>query len=138
MIILDTNVLSELMKPRPDKRCVDWLDTVVDEKWTTSIAAGELMVGVALLPPGRKTERLAAVVTAMLDELLLRGAVLDYDFIAATEFGPVKAARKSVGRPIQDADAMIAAICRTHNAPLATRNVKDFEDTGVELINPWV
>lgn len=137
MIILDTNVLSELMKPRPDKRCVDWLDTVVDEKWTTSIAAGELMAGVALLPPGHKTERLAAVVTATLDELLLRGAVLDYDFIAAAEFGPVKAARKAVGRPIQDADAMIAAICRTHNAPLATRNVKDFEGTGVELINPW-
>lgn len=137
MIILDANVLSELMKPRPNTRCVDWLNWVADEKWTTSIAAGELMAGVALRPPGRKTEQLAAVVTAALNELFLRGAVLDYDFRAAAEFGPVKAARQAMGRPIQDADAMIAAVCRAHNAPLATRNIRDFEGTGVELINPW-
>lgn len=133
MIVLDTNVMSELLKPQPDQRCVHWLDTVAQEKWTTSIAAGELMAGVALPPPGHRTGQLAAVVAATLDELLLRGAVLDYDFAAAAEFGQVKAA----GRPIQDTDAMIAAICRAHNAPLATRNTKVFEGTGVELHNPW-
>lgn len=133
MIVLDTNVMSELLKPQPDQRCVHWLDTVAQEKWTTSIAAGELMAGVALRPPGHRTGQLAAVVAATLDELLLRGAVLDYDFAAAAEFGQVKAA----GRPIQDTDAMIAAICRAHNAPLATRNTKVFEGTGVELHNPW-
>jgi len=137
MIVLDMNVMSELLKPQPDQRCVHWLDTVAQEKWTTSIAAGELLAGVALRPPGRRTRQLAAVVAATLDELLLRGAVLDYNFAAAAEFGQVKAARRAAGRPIQDADAMIAAICRAHNAPLATRNTKDFEGTGVKLHNPW-
>ena len=137
MIILDTNVLSEMVKPRPEPRVVEWAHSTTEEKWTTTITAGELLTGVALLPTGRRRQQLADAVGTMLNELIERNALLDYDIDAALHIGQIFATRSALGRPIHDADAMIAAICRAHDAPLATRNQKDFEGAGVELIDPW-
>lgn len=137
MIVLDTNVLSEMMKPHPDQRVLRWFDHSSEEKWTTTISAGELVTGVFLLPKGQKRRALAKVVDAALTELIRQDAVLPYDIDAAMALGEVHAARKAMGRPIHDADAMIAAICRAHDASLATRNLKDFEGTGVTVVDPW-
>ena len=83
MIILDTNVLSEMVKPRPEPRVVEWAHSTTEEKWTTTITAGELLTGVALLPTCRRRQQLADAVGTMLNELIERNALLDYDIDAA-------------------------------------------------------
>ncbi|MFD6528478.1 type II toxin-antitoxin system VapC family toxin [Streptomyces sp. NPDC060184] len=138
MIILDTNVLSELVKPVPDLRVVDWLDGLVpDEVTTTAVTAAELRCGVRRLPDGKRRSELAEGIDAMLFEDL-GGRIEVFDAAAATRYADIVMARERLGRPIAAAaDARIAAICVRRKATLATRNVKDFEDTGVTLANPW-
>lgn len=137
MIVLDTNVLSELMRPTPDRAVVDWVDAVpADELATTAVTAAELLYGVARLPTGRRRSRLADAVGAVL-EVDFRGRVLPFDLLAAVEYAEVVRAREASARPVGVADAQIAAICRLLGASLATRNVADFTGTGVEVVDPW-
>ncbi len=137
MIILDTNVLSELVKPVPEQRVVDWLDSLVpDEVMTTAVTAAELWYGVRRLPDGKRRAELAEGIDAMLFDDL-GGRIEVFDAAAANRYADIVMAREKLDRPIAAADAQIAAICAKRKATLATRNVKDFEGTGVVLVNPW-
>lgn len=136
MIVLDTNVLSALIGDRSDRAVVTWLDAVAESVCVTSVTAAELRLGVALLPSGRRRTRLSADVEAMLADDFA-DAVLPFDELASGVYAQVVAGRRRLGRPISVLDAQIAAICLSRDAALATRNVRDFEDTGVIVIDPW-
>jgi len=137
VIILDTNVISELTRPAPTPGVISWLDSLAaDDVATTAVTAAELLYGVARLPTGRrKTELAAAVDGLLIDDF--QGRVLAFDEAAARRYADIVTARERIGRPIGAADAQIAAICQTIGAALATRNTLDFDGTGLELINPW-
>jgi hypothetical protein len=137
MIILDTNVISELARQEPDPEVLDWLDPLdSSEVATTAVTAAELRYGIARLPDGRRKRELASVIRDILTEDL-RGRVLPFDERASARYADVVTERQRVGRPIGIPDAQVAAICRDLGATLATRNVPDFEETGIELYNPW-
>jgi predicted nucleic acid-binding protein len=137
VIVLDTNVVSELMRQSPDDGVVRWVDRYpADEVFITAVTAAELCHGVARLPEGQRKNVLAAMVSELLTEDL-RGQILPFDAPAAEYYARVASARADLGRPIAMADAQIAAICRRYAACLATRNTKDFADTGVMVLDPW-
>ncbi len=137
MIVLDTNVVSELVRPRPDPAVIAWLDGISGSQLTTTtVTVGEIAVGIARMPEGRRKQEVAIAVGRMLGEEL-SGRAEPYDLGAAGEYGRLVADRLRSGRPISVADAQIAAICRAVGATLATRNVADFEGTGIDLVNPW-
>jgi predicted nucleic acid-binding protein len=136
MIILDTNVLSELMRPEPDARVRQWvIGRRSDELGTTAITAAEIRHGIERLPDGRRKESL---LSAAMDLFAAFGdQIQPFDTAAAAWFGAVMAKRARLGLPMEGFDAQIAAICRTRGAALATRNVKDFRETGIDIIDPW-
>jgi predicted nucleic acid-binding protein len=137
MIVLDTNVISELMRPAPEPGVTRWVDSLdVSDILLTAVTAAELLYGVARLPDGRRRRELRAMVDGLLAEDF-RDRILPFDALAATHYADIVADRERSGLQISMADGQIAAICRNWNAGLATRNVSDFVDTGVELINPW-
>jgi len=137
VIVLDTNVLSELTRQYPDQGVLGWLDSVpATEVLTTAVTAAELLYGVARLPAGHRKTALTAAVHGLLDEDF-RGRVEPFDKIAATHYAIVVADRERAGRPISVADAQIASVCRKLQAALATRNIRDFEQAGLELVDPW-
>ena len=137
MIILDTNVISELARIDPQPNVVTWLDSQpAAEIATTAVTAAELLYGVARLPDGRRRAALAEIIDALINEDF-RDRVQPFDSQAAGQYAAVVVGREKLGRPISMADAQIAAICSVHNATLATRNIGDFTDTGISLINPW-
>lgn len=137
MIILDTNVISELTRQAPAPGVMSWLDSLsAADVATTAITAAEMLCGVARLPSGRRKTELAAAVDGLLSDDF-RGRILVFDEPAARRYADIVTARERVGRPIGAADAQIAAICRATDAALATRNTDDFAGTGIELINPW-
>lgn len=137
MIILDTNVLSEALRPNPDRRAMAWLASQQrSHVFTTTITRGELLYGVQLLPEGKRKYALQEAVQAILDTDMA-GQVLDFDNGAADAYAQIAAARKQSGRPISQFDAMIAALARSRGASLATRNVRDFADCGITVIDPW-
>lgn len=136
MIILDTNVVSELMRPEPDARVRHWIsDQRTDELGTTAITVAEIRHGIERLPDGRRKESLLSAATDLF--AAFGDLVQPFDVLAAGWFGPVRVRRASLGLPIEGFDAQIAAICRARGAALATRNVKDFAETGVEILDPW-
>ena len=138
MIVLDTNVVSELMRANPSESVVSWVDRhPAPEVFLTAITVAELLYGVARLPAGNRKADLAIRIEAMLREDLEHN-VVSFDETAAAHYADIVAHRERAGRPIGMADAQIAATCRSHGAVLATRNVDDFADTGVTIINPWV
>lgn len=137
MIILDTNVISELTRPIPDSGVIAWLDSQpAEETAVTAITVAELRYGVCRLPDGRRKSELSEAVSALVDTDF-RGRVEAFDVLAAEQYADVVTTRERAGRPIGTSDAQIAAICRVLNATLATRNTADFTGTGVDLINPW-
>jgi len=137
VIILDTNVISELARIDPEPVVVTWLDSLpAGEVATTAITAAELLYGVARMPGGRHRAALAEIIDALINEDF-RDRVQPFDSQAANQYTTVVAGREKLGRPVSLADAQIAAICRVHGATLATRNTGDFTDTGISLINPW-
>ncbi|HKR97906.1 MAG TPA: type II toxin-antitoxin system VapC family toxin [Candidatus Dormibacteraeota bacterium] len=137
MIILDTNVLSELARRRPDTAVLAWLDHQdATDVATTSVTLAELLYGVERLPRGRRRDRIAAVVDSLVSDDL-GGRVHPFGTDSARHYAVIVAARERMGRPISALDAQIASICRSHEASIATRNVRDFSDTGVEIIDPW-
>ena len=138
MIVLDTNVVSELMRLEPTAVVVEWVDRQQsDEVFLTAITLAELLYGVARLPDGRRKSTLAQQLEAMVDEDFDH-RVAAFDETAAAHYADIAARRDRVGRPISAADAQIAAICRSYDAVLATRNVNDFTDAGIVVVNPWV
>ncbi|SPK70547.1 VapC ribonuclease Y4jK (plasmid) [Cupriavidus taiwanensis] len=137
MIVLDTNVLSELMRAQAEPAVVDWLDRQTpDSLVITAVTVAELLYGIARLPDGRRKTGLREAALQMLDEDF-RDRVLPFDEDAAVHYAALVSQRERTGRPISMADAQIAAICRHHGASLATRNSKDFEGVGIALVNPW-
>lgn len=137
MIVLDTNVISELIRPQPEPAVVSWVDDLpLDNVFITAITAAELLFGVARLPDGRRKQTLTTRVRELIDEDF-EDRVLPFDRLAGAHYARICAEREQKGRPISMADAQIAAICCWSDTRLATRNVSDFVDTGVEVINPW-
>lgn len=138
MIILDTNALSETLKPVPSGILLGWLASQDPISiYSTAISQAEMLYGVEALPTGRRRQHLAEVVEEIFAEDF-RGRVLPFDHESAREFAKIVAGRKAAGRPISQFDAVIAAIARSQNAAVATRNTGDFEHCGIRLINPWI
>ena len=138
MIVLDTNVVSELMRPAPDPGVLTWVDgQPADELYLTSMTAAELLYGVALLPPGRRREQLALKVGRLIDEVF-EGRVIPFDSAASVDYARIAGTRERAGAPISVVDAVIAATAAAGGADtFATRNVSDFAGTGLTLVNPW-
>lgn len=137
MIVLDTNVISELTRQAPKPGVISWLDSLpAEEVGITAVTAAELLYGVTRMPAGRRKTELAAAVRGLLGDDF-RDRVLPFDEHCASRYADIVCGREALGRPIGVADAQIAAICRTAEAMLATRNTDDFSGTGIELINPW-
>ncbi len=137
MILLDTNVISELTRREPDPGVLAWIDGLAaDEVWTTAITAAELLSGLARLPAGRRRNELTGAVEGLLREDLA-GRIEPFDAETAGHYALLVAERIGAGQPISVPDAQIAAICRKRRATLATRNTRDFEGTGIDLVNPW-
>jgi toxin FitB len=137
VIVLDTNVISELARHGPDPGVLSWLDSLeIAKTATTAVTAAELRYGVARLPDGHRKRELAVVIRGILTEDF-HGRVLPFDERASARYADVVTGRERIGRPIGVADAQIAAICRDLGATLATRNIPDFEETGIGLVNPW-
>ena len=132
MIILDTNVLSEPLRSNPDTTVVAWMKGQTDAA-ITAISVAELLVGARRLPEGARRERLIAAI----DSILSGSQVLAFDERAARRYARMQELRRTAGRPLSVEDGMIAAIAAAHGATLATRNTKDFEDLGIDLVDPW-
>jgi predicted nucleic acid-binding protein len=137
MIIVDTNVLSEVMKVSPSSRVVDWWNSHPEEElYLTSVTQAEILAGIELLPKGKRRAAIAQAAEATFQEDFA-DRILPFDGEAALEFARIIAARRKLGRPISQADAQIAAIAGNLGAVLATRNTGDFEHCRVKLVNPW-
>ena len=138
MLVLDTNVASELMRPDPTPAVAAWIaDRDAMDMYLTAVSEAELRYGIAILPTGRRRDRLTAALTRWLDLGFLE-RILPFDSAAARAYADIAADRRLAGRPIGEADCQIAAIARSKGAVLVTRNVRDFQGMGVDLINPWL
>jgi predicted nucleic acid-binding protein len=139
MIILDTNVLSELSKSSPDTNVRTWFrEQNVSELFTTAVNEAEWRYGAANLPEGRRKEELVVAIDAILDAYV-SDRILAFDRAAAREYATMMALRRGIGRPMDghELDCQIAAIARANGAEVATRDVRDFSDCGISVINPW-
>jgi toxin FitB len=137
VIILDTNVISELMKPEPDPAIFHWIAVQPSAQlYTTSVNKAEILYGIAALPQGRRGSALAAAADAMFTEDLA-DRVLPFDGAAAVHYADLVATRRRAGQPIEGFDAQIAATALVFGANIATRDVSGFAGCGVTLINPW-
>lgn len=135
MIVLDTNVLSEPLRPRPDAGVLAWLSSHADEMAITAISVGELLTGIRALPEGRRRAGLLDAVSATL--ATFAAAILPYDAAAADRYAEIQDLRRRAGRPLSVEDGMIAATCLAHGAALATRNTVDFSGLDLEVVDPW-
>ena len=137
MIVLDTNVVSELMRPVPNPAVLAWVDAQSDrDLWLCSVVVSELLYGLARLPSGARRLQLTQAFEAMLAEDFA-GRVLAFDLSAAVVYADLVAAREQLGQPLAMADAQIAATCLAPGARLATRNTRHFEGLGLVWLNPW-
>ena len=137
MIVLDTNVVSELVVPRPAGAVIEWVsDQASHALYLTSISEAEMLYGIAIMPMGKRRERLLGAVEGMLRKDFA-GRVIPFDRQAARAYADVASSRRAAGRRVDPADCQIAAIARSVGASVATRNVRDFEECGIAVINPW-
>ncbi len=137
MMVVDTNVLSELMRPEPHTGVLEWINGFQRrEVGITAISVAEILYGIGALPEGKRKHRLLEAATTMFEEYFT-GRIYSFDQLAAIEYADIVLQRDRIGKPISMPDAQIAAICRVSGSELATRNTKDFENTGLALINPW-
>ena len=138
MILLDTNVISEIMRPRPDGRVVDWMnETASSSLFVSSITIAEIHFGLELLPDGRRRIDLES----RFEQFLSRGfnqRIVSFDLPAARIYGALMAHRQKAGTPLASLDGQIASIARVHGFAVATRNTDHFTDCGIELVNPFV
>jgi len=138
MIVLDTNVVSELMKAEPGPSVMRWAaGQAPSNLYTTSITQAEILHGIMLLPAGKRRSAFEAAADAMFKEDF-SGRILRFDSAAAEPYARIAAVRERTGRPIAQFDAQIAAIALAAEGAVATRNVKDFNQCGIRLINPWM
>lgn len=138
MIVLDTNVLSELTRPAPEPNVLAWLEMqAADAVFTTAITLGEMLYGARILPSGRRRDQLLEELAAIFS-IDMAGRVLPYDEAAADAHAEIAAHRRALGQPGSQSDLMIAGIARSHGATLATRNTRDFADCGIALVDPWL
>ena len=135
--VLDTNVVSELMRERPDRAVLARLASLDDSAWYISaVTEAEVRHGLALLPAGRKKTRLGTALLAFLGQDFA-GRIIAFDSSASAYYADIMVVRSKAGRPMQVQDAMIAACCLARVATLVTRNTRDFEGLGLDLFNPW-
>lgn len=135
MIVLDTNVLSEPLRKAPDTAVLAWFAFAQQRLVTTSVSASELLYGVQRLPEGARKQQLSSSVGQILETF--NAWILPFDKEAAEHHSRLRTLAKEAGRALTVEDSMIAAICVSTKAAIATRNVKDFEFLGLEVINPW-
>jgi toxin FitB len=136
MIIIDTNVVSELMRRSPAEVVRDWVQAQAGrDVYTTAVTVAEIRYGIERLPTGRRQATLRAAAVEIFSTF--EDKILPFDAAAAEQYALLVNARDKMGRPIDGFDGQIAGICRSHGSDLATRNVADFEHTGVTVINPW-
>lgn len=137
MYVIDTNVASELMRPSPVPAVATWTaGRDAEEMYLTAVSEAELLYGVAIAPAGRRRDELEAAMARWLD-VGFAGRILPFDSAAARAYADIAAGRRSAGRPISQADCQIAAIARSRGMAVVTRNVRDFEDAGIEVVDPW-
>ena len=137
MIVLDTNVLSELMRPIPLPQLTSWVEKYAGPQLAvTAVTEAEIFYGLELMPSGKRREGLLTAAETLFMRIL-GGRTLPFDSEAARLYAKIASARRKSGKPISMPDAQIAAIVRVHNATLATRNIADFEACGIHLVNPW-
>lgn len=137
MILLDTNVVSELMRPSPEPRVAAWVGRAPSVSlFITTVTQAEVLYGLAVLPPSRRRQTLLNAATAMFAEDF-RDRILAFDQSAAVAYAEIAANRRRAGRPISQFDAQIAAIAFSRGATLATRNATDFEGCGILIVDPW-
>ncbi|WP_254566324.1 type II toxin-antitoxin system VapC family toxin [Oscillatoria sp. HE19RPO] len=136
-IILDTNVISELIQPMGSSIIREWLASQKGVSlYTTSITQAEILYGIQILPEGQRRQKLLDGALIVFEHYLPE-RILAFEQKAAELYSQIAAYRKQIGRPISQFDAQIAAICRVHQATLATRNTRDFLDCGIDWVNPW-
>jgi len=137
MILLDTNVVSEVMRPRPESSVADWLDRQPSEElWTATAVLAELLSGIEVMPFGRKQIELRTAIEGMVAEDF-QDQILFFDVAAARRYAQILSTRRRLGHPIHEMDALIAATALANGATLATRNTSHFENCGIQLVNPW-
>ena len=137
MILLDTNVLSELMRPKPDPRVLAWVDAQpANQLVICAITVAEILYGIARMPEGKRKQGLLDMASAMFDEDFA-GNILPFNADAAVHYAEIAAESEARGRVVEMADAQIAAIGRLHDAIVATRNTRHFESLGVGVVDPW-
>ena len=137
MHVIDTNVASELMRPSPAPAVAAWIaGREAEELYLTAVSEAELLYGVAIVPAGRRRNELEAAMLRWL-ETGFAERILPFDSAAARDYADIAAGRRSAGRPIAPADCQIAAIARCRGMAVATRNVRDFADIGIEVVDPW-
>ena len=137
MYVIDTNVASELMRPSPAPAVAAWIaGRDAREMYLTAVSEAELLYGVAIVPAGRRRDQLETAMTRWLDTGFAE-RVLPFDSAAARAYAEIAAGRRSAGRPIAPADCQIAAIARSRGMAVVTRNIRDFEDIGIEVVDPW-
>lgn len=137
MILLDTNVLSALMRREPETRVADWLNTrPVESIWTTSVTVFEVRLGLEILSPGKRRRFLEETFDKALEEDF-EGRVVSFDSLAAEAAGRIAARQRRAGRPVEIRDVQIAGIASVRKATLATRNIRHFEGLGLDLVDPW-
>ena len=138
MVVLDTNVISELMRDPPQPTVLAWLDDrPTSDLFTTAVTEAEVRTGIGFLPIGKRRRDLMEAADRAFGGLFV-GRVLPFDSEAARAYAEIAARRRKAGRPIVQADCQIAAIARSRGAAVVTRNVRDFEGAGVDVIDPWV
>ena len=137
MIVLDMKLLSELLRAVPDPAVLRWAASEpLETLFTTTVTQAAMLYGVKLLPAGQRREQLEQGVMALFEEDFV-GRVLPFDGEAAIAYAQIASERKQRGRPISQFDAQIAAITRPRGARLATRNVADFQECDLDIVNPW-
>jgi hypothetical protein len=137
MIVVDTNVISEMMRPEPDERVTRWYrSTQAHLLYTTTVTVAETLSGIFTLPAGSRRSGMELDARAIFAEDF-DGRILVFDISAAEAYAEIASRRKAKGRPVKPLDAEVAAIARIRDMAVATRNIRDFEDCGIDLINPW-
>jgi toxin FitB len=138
MLILDTNVITEIMQALPSPRVLEWWSQQpASELFTSAITVAEILYGIELIPKGKRRDKLLAEAEAMFAQDFA-GRILPFDEESARAFPQIAAGRRRQGHPISEFDAQIASIARSRGAVLATRNTADFEGCNVRLVNPWL
>ena len=137
VLVFDTNVLSELMRPTPSAAITSWVaERATSSLHLTAVSEAELRYGLAIMPPGRRRDGLAEGLERML-RTGFANRILPFDSAAASAYAEIAAARRAMGRPMPEADCQIAAIARSRDMAVVTRNVRDFADAGIDVIDPW-